>query len=310
MRLGCEEAECVRVVITGAGGNLGTKLVPLVADAGHEPVLFDSRSVETPYESLQGDIRNFADLLAALRGADIVVHLAAILGIAATSPHDFYEINLTGTFNVWEAAAQAGVRGLVFSSTMSVYKPHDRPLQEDVLTEMGEDFPARPRDLYGYTKAAGEEMCRLYGRTHGIPSVALRYGMFSPEPFFPYGIRLLYGGVDADDVAQAVLASVEALLIEKFEYDVFNVESLVPFSKEDEAQLLHDPLAALDKHYPGSADLLRSRGVEQLRPIHEYYPMSHAADVLGFRPECNFDRWLDELRSRPEERAENNLPWP
>ena len=300
----------MRVVITGAGGNLGTRLVPQLAHAGQEPVLFDSRPVETPYESFQGDIRDFADVQAALRGADIVVHLAAILGIAATTPHDFYEINLTGTFNVWEAAAQAGVRGLVFSSTMSVYKPHDRPLQEDVLTEMSEDFPARPRDLYGYTKAAGEEMCRLYGRTHGIPSVALRYGMFSPEPFFPYGIRLLYGGVDADDVAQAVLASVEALLSEKFEYDVFNVESLVPFSKEDEAQLLRDPLAALDKYYPGSADLLRSRGVEQLRPIHEYYPMSHAADVLGFRPECNFDRWLDELRSRPEERAENNPPWP
>lgn len=300
----------MRVVITGAGGNLGTRLVPLLADAGHEPVLFDRRPVETPYESFLGDIRDFADVQATLRGADIVVHLAAILGIAATTPHDFYEINLTGTFNVWEAAAQARVLGLVFSSTMSVYKPHDRPLREDALTEMGEDLPARPRDLYGYTKAAGEEMCRLYGRTHGIPSVALRYGMFSPEPFFPYGIRLLYGGVDADDVAWAVLASVEALLSEKIGYDVFNVESLVPFSKDDEAQLLHDPLVVLDKYYPGSADLLRSRDVTRLAPIREYYPMSHAADVLGFRPECNFDRWLDELQSRPEERSQRNPPWP
>jgi nucleoside-diphosphate-sugar epimerase len=285
-------------------------LVPLVADAGHEPVLFDSRPIETPYESFQGDIRDFADVQAALRGADLVVHLAAILGNAATTPHDFYEINLTGTFNMWEAAARAGMRGLVFSSTMSVYKPHDRPLREDALTEVREDLLMRPRDMYGYTKATGEEMCRLYGRTHGIPSVALRYGMFSPEPFFPYGIRLLYGGVDADDVAQAVLASVEALLHRRIRYDAFNVESLVPFSQEDEPLLLRDPLAAIDKYYPGSADLLRSRGVTRLAPIREYYSMSHAANSLGFRPECNFDRWLEVLRSRPEERAENDPPWP
>ncbi len=300
----------MRVLVTGAGGNLGTVLTPMLADAGHEPVLLDVRPLDTPYESIEGDVRKPEDVHAATRGTEIVVHLAGILGIHAVTTRDFYDINLTGTFNVWEAAAEAGVRGVVFSSTMSVYKPHDRPLREDAVTEVREDTPASPQYLYGYTKAAGEEMCRLFGRTHGIPSVALRYGMFSPEPSFPYGIRLLYGGVDVHDVARAVLASVEVLAAGSITYDVFNVESLVPFSHDDEPALLRDPLPVLDRYYTGAADLLRERGVERLAPIREYYPVDHAADVLGFNPECNFGEWLAELRERPMERTHKSPPWP
>ncbi len=300
----------MRVLITGAGGTLGTMLAPLLADAGYHPILFDIRQVETPYEVIQGDVRKREDVRAAMRGAEYVVHLAAILGIQSMSAQDFYTINLTGTFNVWEAAAEAGVRGLVFSSTMSVYKPHDQPLRLDAVTIMREETPTRPQDIYGYTKAAGEELCRLYGRSHAIPSIALRYGMFSPEPCFRYGIRLLYGGVDVHDVARAVLAGLEALASRQVRWDVFNVESLVPFADDDHPQLLRDPLAVLERYYPGATDLLRERGVERLAPIHEYYPMTHAADVLGFHPACNFEQWLAELTQRPAELTQQNPPWP
>lgn len=300
----------MRILITGAAGTLGGLLAPMLADAGHELVLFDMRPIQTSHEFVQGDLHSPEDVQEAMQGVEVVVHLAAILGIQSSTPREFYEINLTGTFNVWEAAVRAGVRGLLFSSTMSIYKPHDRPLHTDRVTVVGEGTPPQPQDIYGYTKAAGEEMCRLYGRSHGIPSIALRYGMFSPEPFFPYGIRLLYGGVDASDVARAVVASVDALSSSRVQWDAFNVQSLVPFSDEDHPQLLRDPLFVLDRHYPGAAGLLRERGVERLAPIHEYYDMEHAADVLGFRPECNFERWLEELRSRPEERTPKNPPWP
>ena len=299
-----------RVLVTGAGGTLGTLLAPRLAGAGYEPVLFDLRPLDFHYESFQGDVRRPEDLAPAMRGVEVVIHLAALLGIREVPARDFYEINLTGTFNVWEAAAAAGVKGLVFSSTMSVYKPHDQPLDPHAVTVVGEDTPARPRDLYGYTKAAGEEMCRLYGRSHGIPSIALRYGMFSPEPFFPYGIRLLYGGVDARDVADANVAALDALASGKVRWGVFNVESVVPFTEEDAPDLLRDPLAALDRHLPGSAGLLRERGVERLAPIHEIYPMNHLADVLGVHPIYSFEEWLEELRDRPEERAAKNPPWP
>ncbi|MDP9350246.1 MAG: hypothetical protein M3P51_01690, partial [Chloroflexota bacterium] len=71
-----------------------------------------------------------------------------------------------------------------------------------------------------------------------------------------------------------------------------------------------DPMPVLDKYYPGAVELLRDRGVESLAPITVYYPMDHAADAIGFKPECSFDRWLEDLRSRPEEKAEKSPPWP
>jgi UDP-glucose 4-epimerase len=301
----------MRILITGAGGTLGTALAPQLADAGHEPVLFDIAPIDSSYEVIVGDVRHPPDMRRAAEGAEMVVHAAAVHGIHLRdhSPQDFYELNLTGTFNAWEAAVEAGVRGFVFSSTMGVYGHSGRPEREDEVVALHEETPLQPGDIYGYTKVAGEEMCRYYVRRNSIPSLALRYGMFVPEPFFHYGIRLLYGGVDAEDVAACVVAAVLALAARRFSWDVFNVHSLVPFTAEEGPQLRRDPLEVVDRHYPGAGDLLRERGIPRLNPILAYFPMARAEERLGFRPQRNFDQWLDKLRTRPEERAPATGPW-
>ncbi len=155
-----EKGFIMRLLITGAGGTLGTALAPALTEAGHEPVLFDVQPLQTPYESVQGDVRKAEDVRAAARGAEFIVHTAAIHGIHLRdhTPQDFYELNLTGTFNVWEAAVEVGARGLVFSSTMGVYKSHNAPGQGRGMA-LHEDLPPMPGDIYGFTKVAGEEMC-------------------------------------------------------------------------------------------------------------------------------------------------------
>ena len=302
----------MRVLITGASGTLGRALAPMLAEAGHEPVLFDIRSLETRHRFVAGDVRRLEDVRRAVAGTGFVVHTAAIHGIHLKdhTPQQFHDLNLTGTFNTWEAAAGAGVEGLVFSSTMGVYGA-SRTLQGDgAVAVLREDTPLLPNDVYGYTKVAGEEMCRYHGRKHGIPSVALRYGMFVPEPFFREGIRLLYGGVDALDVARSVMAAMDALLAGTIRWGAFNIESPLPFAEADGPGLRRDPLRVVDAYYPGAGDLLRGCGVEQLAPITEYFPMQRAEAELGFRPERDFGGWLEELRARPEERAETSPPWP
>ncbi|MFM6847810.1 MAG: NAD-dependent epimerase/dehydratase family protein [Terrabacter sp.] len=301
----------MRVLVTGAGGTLGTLLAPALADAGHEPVLQDVRPLDTPHEFVRGDVRSLDDVTLAARGAEMIVHTAAIHGIhlADHTTREFYDLNLTGTLNVWEAAAASGTcRGVVFSSTMGVYGDHREGRAAAV--PLHEALPLRPGDVYGWTKLAGEELCRLYGRRHGIPSLALRYGMFVPEPFFRHGIRLLYGGVDTRDVVRAVMASIDALATGRTTWGTFNVHSLVPFRTADEERLVHDPMSVVDAYHPGARELLTERGVEALAPVTAWYPMDHARDELGFEPEHNFDAWLDELRRRPEERAASSPPWP
>jgi UDP-glucose 4-epimerase len=91
---------------------------------------------------------------------------------------------------------------------------------------------------------------------------------------------------------------------------VFNVESPLPFAAADAADLRRDPLVAIDRHWPGSADLLRERGVRSLNAVTEIFPVARLEQRLGTRPRHDFGAWLAELRARPEERADADPPWP
>ena len=147
-------------------------------------------------DAVKGDVRNTADVRAAIEGNDLVVHTAAIHGIhlANHSAQQFYDLNVTGTFNVWQAAAEAKVKGVVFSSTMGVYGESRRSASVDEAIRVTEDLPLQPGDIYAWTKVSARRCAATTCATTANP-VGMRYGMFVPEPFFRYGIRLLYGGV-------------------------------------------------------------------------------------------------------------------
>lgn len=302
----------MRIVVTGAAGTLGQALLPRLAAAGHVPVAVDVRRGAADAAWIDCDIRELEPVRRAMDGAEMVVHAAALHGIhlADHPPREFHDLNVTGSVNVWEAAAEAHVRGFVFSSTMGVYGESRRPGSEDAVAILDEGATLRPGDIYGWTKVAGEELCRYHLRRHAIPSIALRFGMFVPEPFFRYGIRLLYGGVHEDDVADAVMASIAALEREEIRHEAFNVEAPLPFTAGDGPDLREDPLPVIERHYPGAAGLLRSRGVDSLPPITELFPVRRLEQRLGFRPRHDFGAWLDGVRQRPGERADASPPWP
>jgi UDP-glucose 4-epimerase len=302
----------MRVLVTGAGGTLGTALLPRLAAAGHDPVALDVRRGSGEGTWIIADVRDAAAVSHATAGTDLIVHTAALHGIhlGGHSRRDFYDLNLTGTFNVWQAAVEHRVRGVVFSSTMGVYGDSRKPTGDGDVAFLDENVPLLPGDVYGWTKVAGEELCRYHLREDGISSIALRYGMFVPEPFFRYGIRLLYGGVHEDDVAEAVMAAIAHIERGDIGHEAFNVESPLPFTPDDARDLRRDPFIALERHYPGSAELLRERGVNSLRPIIEVFPVMRLQARLGFRPSHDFAAWLDALRARPDERAESDPPWP
>ena len=302
----------MRVLVIGAAGTLGAALAPALVSAGHEPRLVDLKPLDGEFDARIVDVRDRDSVVRAMRGVDYVVHTAAWHGIHLRdhAPSEFFDLNISGTLNVWLAAAACNVRGVIFSSTMGVYGQSAAPKNGDGAVEVDEHLPLLPGDVYGFTKVAGEEMCRWFGREHGIPSIALRYGMFVPEPFFRYGIRLLYGGVDTADVVGAVIAALSALIDERVEWDAFNVEAPLPFTTDDAVELRRDPLAVVDRHLPGSRTLLGERGVAALNPIERWYPVRRLEEHLGYRPTCTFGVWLDELRNRSDERAPKSPPWP
>ena len=304
----------MKILITGAGGNLGRAIIPALLAAGHTVRLFDFRALgETGAETIVGDVRNIDDVLAAVSGVDAIVHAAALHGIhlAKWRPEDFWAINVTGTFNVYEAAREAGIKRFVLCSTMGVYGDSARA-PDDAWSVVDESNALMPGDVYGMSKKLCEEMAAVYARKWGITTVALRLGMFVPEGTFErYGFRLLFGGVDDRDVAQAVNLSLTHEPDGGF--DAFNIMAPLAFTPADANALHTDPLAVLERRFPGCNALFAENGIDA-RPLiwgRTLWPVSKATDILGYRPQFGFDGYLDSLRTGTNAHyyPPQGLPW-
>ena len=118
------------VLLTGGSGNLGQTLVPRLLDRGNTPVILDVRAPRHLKKGalfIDGSILDRAKLTEAFRGCDCIVHIAAWHGIhedrGEKNAYDFFDLNVRGTFEVFEAAASLGIDKIIFISTTSVHRP-------------------------------------------------------------------------------------------------------------------------------------------------------------------------------------------
>jgi nucleoside-diphosphate-sugar epimerase len=168
-----------RYVVTGGAGFIGSALVrTLVAQGGavrvvdnfltgHESNLSDIRS---QIELDQSDISDYPAVAAALRGADVVFHLAAIPSVPRSieEPELSHRVNIDGTFNVLRASVEAKVQRVVYAASSSAYG------DSDVLPKV-ESMPPRPKSPYAVQKLAGEYYSSVFHSCFGLETVALRF---------------------------------------------------------------------------------------------------------------------------------------
>ncbi len=151
-----------RIVITGGAGFVGSHLAELLVAKGAQVTVLDNllrgkkenlSLVADRVNIVQGDVRKREDLATTFKGADYVFHEAALwLKKCAESPRECLEVNVDGTFNVLDAAREAGVKKVVFASSASVYG-------NPVSIPMTEEHPLQPLTHYCASKAAGEYFC-------------------------------------------------------------------------------------------------------------------------------------------------------
>lgn len=270
---------------------------------GHTPIVFDVRKpqekdspiardvLDSPVvEFIEGSVMDREALRTALKDVDVVVHIAAWHGIHEfrkdKDAWEFWDLNVNGTFNVFQTAAEAGIKDMVFISSTSI----------------DERF-----GIYGHTKVLGEEIANAYAFRHGMNVITLRPRAFIPpyntgvyDRFIDWAKWFSKGAVHISDVAQAVVKSIELLLEGNHDLEkspVFlTVDGAYQYSDEDLADWDSDgPGSTFRKHYNQFYDLAVSAGLDPaLKPSK--LDISETQRVLNYRPLYSMKTLLLELK--------------
>jgi UDP-glucose 4-epimerase len=178
----------MRALVTGGAGFIGSNLVKLLIDEGHDVVVLDDfssgyRENLAPFAGVRvidGDVRDERAVGDAVRGCEAIFHLAASVGNVRSIEHPITdsEINVLGTLCVLEAARRHGVRKVVFSSSAGIFG-------ELKTVPIREDHPVEPDSPYGASKLGAEKLCLAYAKLYPLECVCLRY-------FNVYGVNQRY----------------------------------------------------------------------------------------------------------------------
>ncbi|MES2460984.1 MAG: NAD(P)-dependent oxidoreductase [Armatimonadota bacterium] len=288
----------MRILITGAGSNIGKGMISRLAETGHDLVLSDlnklpDSAIFAGYPFVQCDVQSGFGLERAVESCDMVLHLPAWHGIHSGSKTevDFWRLNVDGTFWTFQAAKAAGVKRLVFLSSQAWHGHYDK---------------------YGFTKRIGEELCEYNRRNGGIRYVAIRPADLTPwgdDWVNRYGARLLYGGVDREDVPDCIGAAVHHLanpLPEDTEPEgiIANAVRANGFTPEQIADWESDPLSTCEHIFTGSHELIEKYGIRVTRKPG-MSDVGEGAVTIGYTPTRHFGTFLQELKRLDTEGGED-----
>lgn len=166
------------VLVTGGAGFIGMHVIPTLLDKGYRVRIFDNMTrgdraaclaLGDRVEVIEQDVRYGGAVAAAMKGCTHVIHLATVsINKSVADPYESIDINMVGNHNVFAAAAEEGVKRLVFASSASVYgNPRKLPMRED--------DPLDPLTPYCISKRAGEDLLGFYQRSKGLSWIALRF---------------------------------------------------------------------------------------------------------------------------------------
>lgn len=176
----------LKIVVTGGSGFLGRYLIKELIDNGGDVTIFDLNEPSKKNSNYtegsgyyEGDILNIDDCKAAFKNADIVIHLAAIIGaLTDLPPEKVFSINTMGTFNVFEAAHDASVDKVIYTSSDASYGYNFKKTREEIFKPeylpVDESYTQKPIDLYGTTKKISEEIAEFFNKKNEISAIGLR----------------------------------------------------------------------------------------------------------------------------------------
>jgi UDP-glucose 4-epimerase len=297
----------VKVLITGSAGHLGEALVRTLRDLQYEVVGLDI--LPSPFVTHVGSICDRSCVRRSMRGVEAVFHAATLHKphVVTHSRQDFVDTNVSGTLNLLEEAVAANVESFVYTSTTSVFGEALVPPPEAPAAWVTEDVTPVPKNIYGVTKAAAEDLCELFHRNQGLACLVLRTSRFFPEEDDKKAVRenysdsnakaneYLYRRVDIEDVVSAHLLAAEKASAIGFRKYI--ISATTPFRRDDLADLRTDAPRVVRQRVPEYEAEYERRRWKLFPSIDRVYVNERARNELGWLPRYDFNLVIDRLKA-------------
>ncbi|WP_424627770.1 NAD-dependent epimerase/dehydratase family protein [Bradyrhizobium sp. SYSU BS000235] len=317
-----------KILVTGASGWLGSKIVEtlltrgdavVATDINVSPAIAALATREQRLTAVAADLGEWHQVMRLFEAhrPDAVIHAAAIVGVvqAADIPIKTQRVNVEGSINLFEAMRLNGVKRVVHISTEETYGDFLSPV-------IDEEHPQKPLSTYGLTKLAAEHFGRVYSRDHGLECINVRtcwvYGPHLPrlrmprtfveaalrgEPFHqPDGGNLAVDQVYIDDTVAGALLALDK---PKHTYDAYNIATGV-------APTLRDTAEAVNRAIPGAKITVGDSGPyhhggKVLSAVKGALDISRARTELGYEPRYDLQRGIEATIAATRERM-NSAP--
>lgn len=295
----------MRILVTGSAGHLGEALVRVLRGEGHDVIGLDI--LASSYTDVVGSIADRAVVRDTMAGRDAVLHAATLHKphVESHTRQQFIDTNLTGTLTLLEEAVATGVGRFIFTSTTSTFGRALVPPPGAPATWIDEDVTPRPKNIYGATKVAAEDLCELIHRDHGLPVLVLRTSRFFPEEDDRREVReefssanakvneLLHRRADLQDIVDAHRLALDRA--PRLGFGRYIVSATTPFTREDLAALRSDAPAVVARLFPHQPALYERLGWRMFPEIERVYDNARARRDLGWKPRWDFGHALERL---------------
>ena len=286
------------VLVTGSSGHLGEAMMRTFRAAGRPAIGVDV--VPSELTDVVGSIADASVVARCMRGVGAVIHAATLHKphVATHSRQAFVDVNVTGTLTLLEAAVAEGVTAFIYTSTTSTFGDALVPSPGSPATWITEAVVPVPKNIYGVTKVAAEDLCQLAHRNQKLACLILRTSRFFPEPDDDPAARsgydepnlkaneLLHRRVDIEDVVDAHLCALDRA--SSIGFGRYIISATTPFTRDDVAELVRDAPAVVSRRVPGWESLYIQLGWRMAPRIERVYDNARARAELGWQPKHDF----------------------
>lgn len=301
------------ILVTGSAGHLGEAILRTLKAQGRQAQGVDIKA--SAFTDHVGSITDRDFIRGCLKDIQAVIHTATLHKphIATHTNQDFIDTNVSGTLILLEEAVAAGISTFVYTSTTSTFGAAMNPAPGEPAAWVTEEVAPIPKNIYGVTKIAAENLCEMFARKHDMGVVILRTSRFFPEADDDAAVRgkftapnvqaneLLYRRVEMEDVVDAHILAVEKA--RAIGFGLYIISATTPFTRDDLAMLHTNAPEIVKRHFPDYEPLFTGQQWTMFPHIDRVYVNSRALTELGWQPKYDFTYVLKCLRAGTDFRS-------